>query len=59
MCIRDRAVGARRGVSCRYLEHVLQEIEEKTPQLARQQQEYQQMVDGQQRLAKLYTSVSR
>ncbi|KAK8796584.1 hypothetical protein WA588_000713 [Blastocystis sp. NMH] len=41
-----------------YLEHVLQEIEEKTPQLARQQQEYQQMVDGQQRLAKLYTSVS-
>lgn len=38
---------------------MLQEIEEKTPQLARQQQEYQQMVDGQQRLAKLYTSVSR
>ena len=42
----------------RYLEHVLQDIEAKTPQLAKQQQEYQEMVAGQQRLAKLYASVS-
>ena len=43
---------------CRYLEHVLQEIETKAPQLAKQQEEYQQMVEGQQRLAKLYSTVS-
>lgn len=42
----------------RYLEHVLQDIETKTPQIAKQQQEYQEMVAGQQRLAKLYASVS-
>ena len=39
-----------------YLEHVLKEVEEKTPQLQQRQIEYQEMVQGQQRLTKMYSA---
>lgn len=43
---------------CRHLEHVLKEIEEKTPVLQQQQIEYQTMVTSQQRLSRMYASAS-
>ena len=42
-----------------YLTHVLKEVEEKTPQLLQQQAEYQQMVNGQQRLNRMYAELSK
>lgn len=42
-----------------YLGHVLKEVEEKTPQLQQQQVEYQQMVNSQQRLNRMYTEISK
>lgn len=38
-----------------YLEHVLKEVEEKTPQLQQRQAEYLEMVQRQQRLTKMYS----
>ena len=38
-----------------YLEHVLKEVEEKTPQLQQRQAEYLEMVQRQQRLSKMYS----
>lgn len=38
-----------------YLEHVLKEVEEKTPQLQQRQAEYLDMVQRQQRLTKMYS----
>ena len=37
----------------------LKEVEEKTPQLQQQQVEYQQMVNSQQRLNRMYTEISK
>lgn len=45
-------------VMCRQLEHVLREIEEKTPMLQQQQLEYQSMVSSQQRMTRMYACVS-
>ena len=49
----------RRILINRHLEHVLKEIEEKTPILQQQQVEYQTMVSSQQRLTQMYTQVSK
>lgn len=43
---------------CRHLEHVLKEIEEKTPVLQQQQVEYQTMVTSQQRLSRMYATAT-
>lgn len=50
--------GLNDGLINRHLEHVLREIEEKTPMLQKQQSEYQSMVSSQQRMAKMYSCVS-
>ena len=58
-CARSQPEERARAEECERRLREVKEVEEKTPQLLQQQAEYQQMVNGQQRLNRMYAELSK